>query len=173
MNCTNKIIYFLLILFTLTSCKYKKQVELFDHNGKVFREYYTNKKLKNGVFKEYFEDGNLFVKTSYLNDSIDGEYIEYYKNGQLKYHLIYSKNRLMEITEYYDKFGNELDFGKIKDGNGVVKIYNNSGKLRRVGALKNGLCEGYWYNYRNAGFMDSILFVHGYVSGSKILHYLP
>ena len=43
---------------------------------------FNNKGIKEGEFKEYFEDGQIFEICNYVNGKMHGKYQSYYKNGQ-------------------------------------------------------------------------------------------
>ncbi len=42
-----------------------------------------------GIYKSYYNNGQLNIFCSYINDEICGEYKEYYANGELKESSIY------------------------------------------------------------------------------------
>jgi len=41
--------------------------------------------LINGIFKSYYENGQLKYECNYINGILEGIYKEYHENGQLKY----------------------------------------------------------------------------------------
>jgi antitoxin component YwqK of YwqJK toxin-antitoxin module len=52
--------------------------EVFIYNGK-----------KEGVYKEYYEDGELLSEVNYINGKKNGIYNSYYDNGQLSSEINY------------------------------------------------------------------------------------
>jgi len=44
---------------------------------------YTHDGKKTGIWEEYWSNGNLYSKGSYINDKKDGIWEEYWSNGQL------------------------------------------------------------------------------------------
>ena len=103
-------------------------------NGKV-KEYNNNGKLKfereylngerNGKGKEYYCNGNLLFEGEYLNRERNGKGKEYYYNGKLLFEGEYLNGKRWN-GKVYNKDG-IIDF-EIKNGNGKVKEYNNSGE---------------------------------------------
>ena len=58
---------------------------------------------KNGEYKEWYENGQLYVECVYKDDKIEGEYKEWYENGQLYAECVY-KNGIFdgEYKEWYE-----------------------------------------------------------------------
>ena len=50
----------------------------------------------NGVYEEYYENGQLKSKTSYKNDVPDGVWEEYYENGQLESKTTYKNGEYID-----------------------------------------------------------------------------
>ena len=48
---------------------------------------------KNGEYKEYRENGQLYVICSYTDDKVNGEYKSYYEDGQLEEIFSYTDDR--------------------------------------------------------------------------------
>lgn len=63
----------------------KKIIEYYDNDEtKIEREYYVDDNMvKNGEFISYWRNGQIWEKCYYKNGKLDGEYIEYYYNGQI------------------------------------------------------------------------------------------
>ena len=86
--------------------------EYFQSNGKKegeYKSYHRNGQLwvignyvnglKEGEFKQYYEIGQLWVICNYINDKRDGEYKQYYENGNLIFHLIYSHGQVIQTIK--------------------------------------------------------------------------
>lgn len=115
----------------------------------------------NGIWRTYYESGNLFAagnyqygmlngttffyfdtptatkmaEANYSADELDGQYIEYYNNGSVKAKIEYSDNlRHGECTYYYEN-GNVKYQCKYKKGNrsGKATVFNKDGK--KIGRL--------------------------------------
>jgi len=71
--------------------------------------------LKQGEYKKYYSNGQLWFHCYFKNNNIHGEYKEYYSGGQLWVHCYYKdNNRHGEYKRYY------------KDGSlNYIKYYSN------------------------------------------------
>ena len=79
----------------------------------------------------------------------------------------YKSDKIWNIIKYYSENGNKLDFGTLKNGEGILKCYNSDGDLRSEGLIKNGFKEGYWKFYNNVGLSDSVLYISGRKEGDE------
>ena len=52
---------------------------------KLKEEYYEVNKRKEGIYKSYFENGNIDIICNYINGKKNGEYKLYYSNGQFTF----------------------------------------------------------------------------------------
>jgi hypothetical protein len=60
-------------------------------------------KIKEGEYKEYYENGNLKIHCFYKDDKLEGEYREYFENKNLHLHCFYKDNKLEgEYKEYFE-----------------------------------------------------------------------
>lgn len=101
--------------------KGKIQKSYIFHNGKMVAEgIFTDAGLREGTWKEYYEDGSLKSEGNYENDKKTGLWKYYYPNGQL------------EETGTYDKTGPE----------GKWLWYYPSGKLLRELTYYQGKKDG-------------------------------
>jgi len=93
----------------------------------------------------------------------------YYTNGKLKSKVIHKNDGIWKIELVLDTLGNEKQFGKLTNGNGYVKQYNDAtGMIENKGMYVNGNKEGWWKNYHFTGtIIDSILYKEGYDISSK------
>lgn len=97
-----------------------------------------------GPFRIYDENGTLIVRASFNNGKLEGAYEDFYSNGKLRFSYFFHDDRLLDILYVRDSSGTELDFGQIKDGNGIVRNYLEMGQLESQGQYVNGYKEGYW-----------------------------
>ncbi len=63
---------------------------------------------KNGEAKWYYTDGKLFRVTPYVNDTISGSQIQYYKSGRVKAKLDYVDGRRLPGLEEFDMNGQKI-----------------------------------------------------------------
>lgn len=136
-----------LIFFYITGEK-KKTIN-FDRgirNGES-TGYYTNGAIKSkqqfvhdtiqGTSTHYYPDGKIQEEGVYKNGLITSlKY--YYSSGQLWVHREYFEGKEHNILELYDAQGKPLDFGTLKDGNGLVNYYTEDAKIY----LKRTYSEG-------------------------------
>ena len=110
----------------------------FDENG-VLKVSMIEIDEKKTVFKEYFSNGKLKSVENQTYNKKDGEWITYYDNGQLRQKLIYQKNKLIENVACFDRNGKKINNGNFANGNGLVKFYNEHGKMYKEAIYKNGI----------------------------------
>lgn len=115
----------------------------------------------NGIWRTYYPDGNVFVSANYMQgylngkayffydsrketkladvdfnmDKIDGYYIEYYRNGNMKSKIQYEDGRRHGECIFYYENGNKKLESKYKKGEraGKSTVYNEKGK--KIGRL--------------------------------------
>ena len=75
-----------------------------------------------GLYEEYYEDGQLKMKGTIRDGEVEGPWEEYYANGQL------------------------MTRGTIRDGepDGPYEHYDENGRLMTKGTMKDGEVEGRW-----------------------------
>ena len=61
--------------------------------------------LKNGVDKEYYENGKIRKETPYVNGKREGAVKQYYPNGSLKSESMYRNNQSTGMTKTYYETG--------------------------------------------------------------------
>ncbi len=121
----------------------RRKVETYDTNG-----------VRNGIWTEYYENGQIKIKqqfTSLENSGYQrifgkriGDYTFYYKNGQVRFSIKY-------------------DNGKFVDG--IFWEYYDDGSKKQSGELKNELRDGEWIEWHENGDLKS---KGNYKSGSYI-----
>lgn len=103
---------------------------------------YTNNK-QNGIWKYYFDSGQFMGKGLLINDNQEGVWKWYYKNGQLYTERVYKDGRLIEIINCFDKNGNQINCGKITNGNGMLlahDIFDETDTVEEI-IFENGLVK--------------------------------
>ena len=113
------------------------------------RSFYKNKSLKteaffifnlpDSSFKEWNEDGSLSISGNYLLGSLDGNWISYFQDGHIEKRK-YISNDTVYLMEQYD--GDSLHSPIIENGNGEIKKYYISGRLKEFYTYTNGLKTG-------------------------------
>jgi antitoxin component YwqK of YwqJK toxin-antitoxin module len=49
-----------------------------------------------GIYKSYYESGELSEEVNYINDKKDGIYKSYYESGQLEYEINYIDDKIVK-----------------------------------------------------------------------------
>jgi TonB family protein len=131
------------------------------------------------LIEGYYEDGKIQFQSNLL-DTIDYKYEKkyFYKNGQVEISSIENDSLVFEIQNY-SKDGLKLDNGNYKNGNGIMKSYNedtllseinyreykkdglaiyyySNGNKKESAFYKDNKQDGDWYNYKTDGSLDYI-----------------
>jgi antitoxin component YwqK of YwqJK toxin-antitoxin module len=65
--------------------------------------------LRNGFFREYYENGVLKVETeAYVNGKLEGMVKEYYPNGNIRHIFQFKNNRINGLQKIYSETHNNL-----------------------------------------------------------------
>lgn len=110
-----------------------------------------------------------------VNDTIDGDFYGFYPSGSMKFWYVFKMGKFMNLKILSDSFGNQVDIGTLKDGNGYINSYeytNSDGfvvmtsipisrsyfqdgiftgrteiidSLGRIIGFYNGACANYYY----------------------------
>ena len=137
--------YLLLSAFLLISCG-NNEVTISYENGKPNEIYSVNdENQKDGLYKQFREDGTLQEESNYSSDILNGkrkiyqpdgvnlEIEEFYKDGKLEgsHFVYYPSGKLMIESKYVD--------GKME---GVLSKYLESGELMETVTFQNNMEMG-------------------------------
>ena len=129
---------------------------IIDGNGTLYCYYenlntmsiaHFNKNTLNAEYEEYFPSGKIKIKGNY--GGTNSQYANYKKgiwkfydeNGQL-----FEERKYVNSNEYYLNFwidGKQI----LKEGNGRLKMYYDSGLIKAEGSIKDGKKWGKWTEY--------------------------
>ena len=102
--------------------------------GRLVGEIKNGRKVLEGEWLSYHENGQLKFKRNYKDGKLEGEWLVYYENGQLE------------------------EKGNYKDDKqeGEWLVYNENGQLEEKGNYKDGKEEGEWlvYQYHENGQLE-------------------
>lgn len=98
----------------------------------------------NGEYITYFENGNIKEKGRYYNGLKRGEWSEFYENGQI------------HKKEYYN------ENGKLT---GPFEYYFEDGQIYQKGNYHNGKLDGWWEQYYEGGVQREIQYKSLYKDG--------
>jgi hypothetical protein len=76
---------------------------------------------------------------NYHNDKREGVQLIYWNNSHLHLKIMYTESKPMTILRSYDKNGNDLDSGTLKDGDGTLKGFDENGKVTEVEYYEKGV----------------------------------
>ena len=117
-----------------------------------------HKFIKNGLVREYHENGIIKHEAFYINDKVDGKSLHWYDNGQLKNEHYYNKGRRTGTWKDYFPSGN-IQFVQPFDDkgsyNGDIISYYDNGRIR---------IKQTWTGFRNA---DGVSYQSWYEDGEK------
>ncbi len=104
--------------------------------------------LKNGEFIEYYSNGNVKTKGNYKDDHLDGNWYYYYPNGQLKTILSFSQKDFQPL-ECRDSL-NKLT---LENGTGIweTEISVKGELVKLMAKFKMGKKQGVWKYVNKAG----------------------
>jgi len=181
--------YYLLILFLIMSCYQNKYEYYHTNEGEILRASYKinrfTKKVEgtsvhfdmkgdttmitefksgkaHGKAISFHSNGEVHTIDFYNNGVQTGVCKEFYQNGNIRSIVEYNEDKLWNIIEIRDVNKSKLDYGDLKDGNGLVKKYDEYGNLAEYGNIRNGLREGEWTYFTNTGYKSTKEFKKGY-----------
>ncbi|MDB5256929.1 MAG: phophatidylinositol-4-phosphate 5-kinase [Chitinophagaceae bacterium] len=111
---------------------------------------------ENGVLKEYYEIGNgqaLKKVAEYKDGVLNGPYLEYYSNGNVKTDAHYVKGELEGVRKHFFENGKMKAEETYKGGkrNGLYKYYYKNGNVETERYFQNGLKHGMYTQYYKNG----------------------
>jgi antitoxin component YwqK of YwqJK toxin-antitoxin module len=98
-------------------------------------------KVEEGDFHSYYKTGVKWIDRSYIDGKKEGFEIFYHKNGNTWTKREYSNGRLLNILSLLDENGDSIDFGSLKDGEGKLFVYDESGNKTGEKYYKNGYLQ--------------------------------
>ncbi len=113
------------------------------------------KNIPDGLWKEYYENGNIKSSVNYINGYINGEAFFFYdKNPKVtKAEMTFENDKV--IGNYFEYYENGTQKAKIiyKKGKseGDAEFYHPNGKLKIKANYKDGLRDGKWEYFDERG----------------------
>ena len=102
-------------------------IDYYDIDMKLMKRSYTLRNgMKDGMFTEYFLNGQISLIKEYKRNTPVGKMIEYYENGRLKTSIDYNFNG---------------------EQHGKQVIYYSNGNIFKIIEYSNGLPHGKWFSY--------------------------
>jgi len=90
-------------------------------------------KLLHGTYEKFDRDGTLLEKGSFDNGVKDGEWFDWYSNGNMMRHYNWNNGQRVGRFEGYDNKGNKSVVGQFKNGalNGNIYYYQDGVETRK------------------------------------------
>ncbi len=106
---------------------------------------------KDGLWRTYWENGNLHTATEYKNGIKNGMHLEIEKSGSMMLEQEFKNNLPDGLSREYASFGRLKSEDHFKAGvlNGIKRVYYDNGKKQEESNWQNGLKEGTTIWFRN------------------------
>jgi len=134
-----------------------------------------NQGVLDGVYEEYYANGNLYTTGRYVNGKKEGEWTVYSENGKVWKKYQYKNDNLNgRYISYYGNTGMQEIVGDYLDGKatGTWTYYFQNGSIEKrenyIDGKKNGLFTE-WYS--NGNKKSEINYVDGEVNGKVTVYY--
>lgn len=154
----NKIIYILLIINILFSCKEKDApvISYWDDGVLKSELRYKDGKL-DGVCRWYYRNGKPEMEVTYSMDKLNGEATRWYENGNLEEKSYYKDNQYDGVVQEYNVFGTMVKLSTYENGvlNGLYYQWYDNGKQFMEGEYIDGMMHGSWLMYYQDGTIGS------------------
>ena len=130
-----------------------------ENNNETFSENQALSKLrdsaslKDGLWEEYYENGQLRNRGNYIGGKKEGLWEEYHENGNLANMVNFKEGKKEGLLKNY--YSNGQIKGKInyQEGkeNGMMELYHQNGKLMLEGFFKDAVQISLWKYYDEDG----------------------
>ncbi|MDZ4679005.1 MAG: toxin-antitoxin system YwqK family antitoxin [Saprospiraceae bacterium] len=100
-----------------------------------------------GNYQAFYPGGKLELEGVYVANTMDGLWKGYYENGQLKETVTFRENEENGPFVEYHPNGQLKAEGYYKNGDkeeGLLKLYNENGKLVKTMNCNSGICRTIW-----------------------------
>jgi len=157
---------FLISIYLITLYPLSAQPNKTDEKGLkqgLWKQYHENGKLKYegefrdnipvGLFRHYYETGELKMTANYFNNGKSASSYIYYPNGKLEAAGLYTEQKKDSLWKYYneeEKLIKDEFYNKGKE-NGTFKTYYANGNVVEEINWKNGVKDGAWKKYYEDG----------------------
>jgi antitoxin component YwqK of YwqJK toxin-antitoxin module len=114
--------------------------------SKLKEEYFVNAGVREGVYRSYYEDGQIWNEVNYINEELESEVD--YCDGEADYWALESEDDNIDKRE------------------GVHKSYYNNGQLKSEVNYINGVREGVYRSYyENGQLWEEVNYINGVREG--------
>lgn len=89
------------------------------------------------MHKFFYENGKIKRITHYKDGKSHGMMLFYHQNGRLWSERIYRNEIPFTVVSNYNSYGNPVEKGTLKDGNGTSYIYHSNRSLLKIEEYNN------------------------------------
>ena len=124
----------------------------YDEQGNIKKEITWKQNARHGFAKRYYSNGQVEQETQYVNDKAEGLARSYYKSGEIKTIATLIENKIHGIAKGYFKNGKLKYEGYYKKDKceGLYKRFYENGKIKQIFEYKNdklhGKVQGFYEN---------------------------
>ena len=127
---------------------------------------------KEGVWKAWYQDGQLKNEITYRNNRPYGTAVFYYQDGSISEKGVWQKDKWIGEYKYYNENGTpkyEFNYNEKGEKSGVQKYYYENGALMYEGEWENGKKSGYFKEFTQDGKLKA----HKIFNNGKIIQTKP
>ncbi len=114
---------------TIGGVKLKYFKEYYESGNLKLNGYYSSGELAYGLWTSYYENGKIENVLHYKEGKLDGTITYYHDNGSLWTERTYKEGDLMGVVSNFSRNGKRNDPGTIKNGTGMLYVYDVNGNL--------------------------------------------
>ena len=114
--------------------------------------------VRNGLWEEYYDNGQLRSIGNYIGSKKDGLWQEYYENGNLANMVNFKEGKKVGLLKNYYSDGQLKGRINYKEGmeHGMMELYHQNGKLMLEGFFKEANQISVWKYYDEDGKLINI-----------------
>jgi len=86
-----------------------------------------------------YENGGIYLIAHLKDNKYEGVATFYHKNGTLWGERIYKDDRPFTVLSNYNRYGDIVEKGTLRNGNGTLYIYKHNGNLKTIEIYKDGI----------------------------------
>lgn len=151
-----RIKFLLITLFLISNLSFSQDnISTDEYDDGTYSKGVYDNGLKQGEWKKYYNSGKEFIVANYINDTLEGKVISYYKNGSIQAENDYLKGKLNGISKQFDIKGRPIR--EISYQNNFIYgncIYYEDGVIYSERYYKNGIPDGPCKDYNKDGKIE-------------------
>lgn len=135
-------------------------LKVYERDGTIVGSTHYEYGKKNGYAYIFYPNGTISSREEYKGDTIAGLAMTFTSSGDTLQVVEYKDGKLYNVLYYKDEKGESMDYGSLKDGNGVFLLRDEKGRLVSIVTYTNGLPSGVtkYIHYDSLGNSDTMSF---------------